>query len=61
MANRVVVLSARPGRVKCDVTIDLEHPRHYTVKTSPAFAAYKSRLTEEIRMEAVKTLMEATP
>ena len=61
MANRVVVLSARPGRVKCDVPIDLDHPRHYTVKTSPAFAAFKSRLTEEIRMEAVKALMEATP
>jgi NitT/TauT family transport system ATP-binding protein len=61
MANRVVVLSARPGRVKCDIDIELDHPRHYTVKTTPPFAAYKARLTEEIRMEAVKAVMEAAP
>ncbi len=59
MANRVAVFSARPGRIKCEVPIDLEHPRHYTVKTSPRFAQYKAQLTEEIRMEAVKTAMQA--
>ena len=56
MANRVAVFSARPGRVKADVAIELPHPRHYTVKTTPAFAAYKARLTEEIRVEAVRAL-----
>jgi ABC-type nitrate/sulfonate/bicarbonate transport system ATPase subunit len=54
MANRVVVMSARPGRIKCDIAVDLPHPRHYTVKTTPAFAALKARLTEEIRAEAIK-------
>ena len=53
LASRVVVMSARPGRVKADVTVDLPHPRHYTVKTSPAFSVLKARLTEEIRGEAV--------
>jgi hypothetical protein len=28
------------------------------VKTSPEFAAYKARLTEEIRTEALKALAE---
>jgi len=34
MANRVVVFSARPGRIKCEVATELPHPRHYTIKTS---------------------------
>ncbi|HYD66875.1 MAG TPA: ABC transporter ATP-binding protein, partial [Azospirillum sp.] len=60
MASRVVVMSARPGRIKCDIAIDLPHPRSYKVKTTPQFAAYKERLTEEIRVETIKTLqMEA--
>ncbi|MCW5729470.1 MAG: ABC transporter ATP-binding protein [Alphaproteobacteria bacterium] len=54
MANRVVVMTARPGRIKCDLAIDLPHPRHYTIKTSPEFSAYKARLTEEIRVESLK-------
>jgi ABC-type nitrate/sulfonate/bicarbonate transport system ATPase subunit len=53
MANRVVVFSARPGRIKCEVATDLPHPRHYTIKTSPEFMALKARLTEEIRVEAL--------
>lgn len=56
LANRVVVMSARPGRVKCDIAVDLPHPRQYTVKTTPEFAAYKARLTEEIREEAIRSL-----
>jgi ABC-type nitrate/sulfonate/bicarbonate transport system ATPase subunit len=55
MANRVVVMTARPGRIKADVPVTLGHPRHYTVKTSAEFSALKARLTEEIRVEALKT------
>ena len=54
MASRVLVMTARPGRVKCDIAIDLPHPRLYTVKTTPEFAAYKARLTEEIRVESIR-------
>jgi NitT/TauT family transport system ATP-binding protein len=53
LASRVVVMTARPGRIKADVAIDLPHPRHYTIKTSPEFSALKARLTEEIRAEVV--------
>jgi ABC-type nitrate/sulfonate/bicarbonate transport system ATPase subunit len=54
LASRVVVMSARPGRIKADVAIDLPYPRHYTIKTSPQFSELKARLTEEIRAEAVR-------
>ena len=56
MANRVVVFTARPGRIKSEVAIDLPHPRHYTVKTTPEFAGYKAMLTESIRMEAMTAM-----
>jgi len=55
MASRVIVMSARPGRIKSDVAVDLPHPRHYTIKTSPEFSELKARLTEEIRVEAMRT------
>ena len=54
MANRVAVMTTRPGRIKSDVPIDLPHPRHYTIKTSPEFSAYKARLTEEIRVGSIR-------
>ena len=41
MASRVVVMSARPGRIKADVAVDLPHPRHYTMKTTPEFSALR--------------------
>jgi len=54
MASRVAVMSARPGRIKSILEIDLPHPRHYRMKTTPEFSGYKAQLTEEIREEAVK-------
>ena len=56
MANRVIVISARPGRIKCELPIPLPHPRPYTIKTTPEFAALKARLTEEIREESLKVM-----
>ena len=53
LASRVVVMTARPGRIKADVRIELPHPRHYTIKTGREFSALKARLTEEIRSEAI--------
>jgi NitT/TauT family transport system ATP-binding protein/sulfonate transport system ATP-binding protein len=53
LASRVLVMTARPGRIKTDLAIDLPHPRDYRIKTSPEFSALKARLVEEIRAEAV--------
>jgi len=51
MGSRVVVMSARPGRIKLDRTVPMAHPRHYSVKTTPAFAELKAELTEAVRHE----------
>ena len=53
MASRVVVMTARPGRIKADIAVNLPHPRPYTIKTSADFVALKERLVEEIRAEVV--------
>ena len=59
MANRCAVFSARPGRIKIEVPIELPYPRHYTIKTTPKFVEYKALLTEEIRVESIKTAQMA--
>ena len=59
LGSRVLVMSARPGRIKADIKIELPHPRSYKVKTSPEFVALKERLVEEIRAEALKVAAEA--
>jgi ABC-type nitrate/sulfonate/bicarbonate transport system ATPase subunit len=51
MGSRVVVMSARPGRIKLDRRVDIAHPRHYSVKTTPAFTELKAELTEQVRVE----------
>ena len=51
LASRVLVMSARPGRIKAEVPVPLPYPRDWTVKTTPEFGALKARLMEEIREE----------
>jgi ABC-type nitrate/sulfonate/bicarbonate transport system ATPase subunit len=60
MANRVLVMSARPRRIKAVVDVALPRPRHYTVKTTTEFAALTAHLTDEIRAESIRAAgMEA--
>ncbi|KHJ53226.1 sulfonate ABC transporter ATP-binding protein [Aureimonas altamirensis] len=58
VGSRVVTMSARPGRIKSIIPVDLPHPRHYTVKSSPEFSRLRARLTEEIRQEAILAAAE---
>jgi len=58
MGSRVVVMSARPGRIKLDRVVPLAHPRHYSIKTEREFAELKAELTEQVRVE-VRAAQEA--
>ena len=51
MGSRVVVMSARPGRIKLDRVVPLAHPRHYLIKTSTAYTELKAELMEQVRIE----------
>ncbi|MBX5477075.1 MAG: ABC transporter ATP-binding protein [Clostridia bacterium] len=51
MADAVVVMTKRPGRIREVVPVDLPRPRDYHVRFTPEFTALKERLTEIIREE----------
>jgi ABC-type nitrate/sulfonate/bicarbonate transport system ATPase subunit len=53
MANRVLVMSARPGRFKSEVAVPFTHPRSYKLKTTPDFGRLEEQLTEDIRSETI--------
>ncbi len=59
MGSRVMVMSARPGRIKLDRDVALAHPRHYSVKTSAVFTELKSELTEAVRAEVLAAQAQA--
>jgi NitT/TauT family transport system ATP-binding protein/sulfonate transport system ATP-binding protein len=61
LANRVIAMTARPGRIKLDLPVRLPHPRDYRVKTSPEFQAYKAELTDAIRDEAIRAMALSAP
>ena len=60
MANRCTVFSARPGRIKNELRIDLDYPRHYKVKTTARFSELKAQVTEDIRVETLRAVQMET-
>jgi NitT/TauT family transport system ATP-binding protein len=52
LADRVVVLSARPARIKEEVQIKLPRPRDITVKKSLACHEYRNHVWDLIRSES---------
>ncbi|MBB3948837.1 NitT/TauT family transport system ATP-binding protein [Aureimonas jatrophae] len=44
LANRVVVMAARPGRLDRIVPVDLPYPRNEEVRLSPAFSALRNEV-----------------
>jgi NitT/TauT family transport system ATP-binding protein len=55
LSDRVVVMSARPGRVKAVVTVDQPRPRTPDFQTSETFAAARNTLFEMLHEEIVKS------
>ena len=56
MADRVVVLSRRPGRVLAEVKIELPRPRHERMIAEPSFVAAVERIWSLIREQAAEAL-----
>ena len=44
LSDRVVVMSARPGRILADITIDMPRPRSLEMKRSPEFVSYSDQI-----------------
>ena len=52
LADRVCVMTARPGRVKKDIAVTLARPRAIEVTTSPEFNALKREVLALLREES---------
>ena len=49
LADRVIVLSARPGRIVDDIAVDLPRPRTFAMTSSERFGVLKDRIWQHIR------------
>jgi len=56
LADRVYVMSARPGRLIDEVRIDFDRPRGPELRTSPRFLEIKGHLLGVIRSEAQRAV-----
>ena len=51
LAQRVVIMSARPGRIKRIVDIDIPYPRDQGTKSDPRFMELKAEIWNEVYQE----------
>ncbi len=56
LGDRVYVMTARPGRIKEEIDIDIPRPRSVDVLTSDRFIALKRRTMSLIHAEAVRAM-----
>lgn len=49
LANRVIVMSARPGRIIADIGIDFPHPRHPDLRYDARFTEYVAQISDTLR------------
>ena len=61
LGDVVYVMTARPGRIKQELTVDIPRPRGPEVLTAPRFVALKREVLGLIREEAMAALAEAIP
>ncbi|MGC7870231.1 ABC transporter ATP-binding protein [Desulfosporosinus sp. SYSU MS00001] len=56
LADSVYVMTARPGRLKENIPVNLPRPRDYNIKSSSEFLNLKTQLLDLIREETLKAL-----
>ncbi len=54
LADRVVIMSAGPGRIIADIRVDLPRPRELDLATDPAFIENKRQCLDYIRAESTR-------
>lgn len=61
LADRVLIMTAAPGRIKRDLKVPLARPRSSAVALSPPFLALKEECLELIREESLRTFEQQSP
>lgn len=54
LGHRVVIMTTRPCKPKKILQVDIPHPRHYEVLTTPRFRALMDETLEAVHEEALK-------
>jgi ABC-type nitrate/sulfonate/bicarbonate transport system ATPase subunit len=56
LADRTVVMTAHPGRVREIIEVDLPRPRLYEMRSDKRFIALRDHVTEIVRKEAMSVV-----
>ena len=56
LADRILVLTARPGRIKKEIVVSLPRPRPYEILTSEKYISMRKEVMELIRVESLKAI-----
>jgi NitT/TauT family transport system ATP-binding protein len=56
LSERVYIMTARPGRIKQVLDVDLPRPRHLDLITSPTFIEMKRTVLDSIKEEGLKAI-----
>lgn len=56
LSDRVIVMSARPGRIILDTRIDLPRPRSLEIKETPEFLGLQKKIWSLLEQEVVKSM-----
>ena len=58
LADRLYVMTARPGRIKSEISVELARPRPYELQTAPEFIVIKREVMQLIREESLRSTAE---
>ena len=58
LGDTVYIMTARPGRIKEEVKVNVPHPRSPDIKMSPLFLELKKKVVKSIREETIKAVAQ---
>ena len=61
LSTRVIVMSARPGRITADIAIDLPQPRNAATRSSVRFFDLETEVRKELRISEAGQELEGKP
>ena len=61
LSTRVIVMSARPGRITADIAIDLAQPRNAATRSSVRFFELETEVRKELRISEAGQELEGKP
>lgn len=59
LSSRILIMSARPGRIAQDLPNDLPHPRNADVQLSPQYLEMKQKIWSTVQGEVARSLASA--